>query len=267
MTALLSIRGLRLTVPTPAGARVILDGVDLDVAPGECVGVLGESGAGKSSLVSLLLGLPPRGARAGGNMSFNGEELLGATARRWQELRGSAIGAVFQDPGASLAPHRRLAAQLEDVLTVRRRRGEPTESAASWCRHVQLADDPRSLRRFPFELSGGERQRAALALALAARPRLLLADEPTSALDPPLALELLRLLRRLNEDEGLAILFVSHELSHIAALTRRVAVLHGGRIVESGPTEAIYGAPGVAATRRLLGRHDGPADSAAGNAP
>jgi ABC-type glutathione transport system ATPase component len=255
---LLAVRDLRLWLPTPSGERAVLSGVDLDVAAGECVGVLGESGAGKSSLANVLLGLVPAGARLGGKLIFAGEELLGASAGRWQHVRGSGIGAVFQDPGASLAPHRRLGAQLEDVLAVRRRRGLSAPRGAAWCRRVQLPDDPASLRRFPHELSGGERQRAAVALALAAGPRLLVADEPTSALDPPLALELLRLLARLSAEEGLAVLFVSHELSHVAALTERVAVLDAGRIVESGPTPSLYAAPREAASRRLLSAGSAP---------
>lgn len=252
MSVLLSVRNLHLGLPTPGGERAVLSGVDLDVGAGECVGVLGESGVGKSSLANVLLGLAPPRARLAGEVIFDGEDLLHASAARWQQRRGSGIGAVFQDPGASLAPHRRLGAQLEDVLAVRRRQGRVVPPGAAWCRRVHLADDASSLRRFPHELSGGERQRAALALALAANPRLLVADEPTSALDPPLAVELLGLLARLSAEEGLAVLFISHELSHVAALADRVAVLDGGRIVEHGPTAAVYAAPRAAASRRLL---------------
>ncbi|PWG14943.1 hypothetical protein DF268_04220 [Streptomyces sp. V2] len=240
--ALLSVRGLSVE---SEGGQPVLDGVDLDLAPGELLAVVGESGSGKSTLVLAALGQIAPGLRhTAGEARLDGHPALALDERRLRRLRAAVCGYVAQDPRTALAPHLRIDAQLTEVL---RARGVPK---AQWPqrtgRALRLAglDQPSEvLRRRPHQLSGGQRQRAALAVALAVEPRLLVLDEPTSALDTVTSAAFLADLTRLRHETGTAVLLVSHDLGAVAAVADRVAVMDSGRIVELGPADTVLREP------------------------
>jgi oligopeptide/dipeptide ABC transporter ATP-binding protein len=237
---LLSARGLRVEAEGSAGPVALVDGVDLELAPGETLAVVGESGAGKSLTLWALLDLvPPPARRAGGTVALEGGE----------GVRGAGIGLVPQDPAASLDPVRRVGAQVAETVRAHRRcsRAEAREAAAAALAEVGLPRDD-----YPHRLSGGQRQRATIAVALAAGPRVLLADEPTSALDPGLGLEVLDLLDARRRERGLGLLVVSHDIGAVARVAARVAVMYAGRIVEEGPAAAVLRAPRHPYTAGLL---------------
>jgi oligopeptide transport system ATP-binding protein len=258
--ALLSIRGLTVVF---SGARAVraVDGVDLEVAPRECLAIVGESGSGKSQLLLACVGLLAANGRAAGSVRFEGAELLGPGDRA-AAVRGRGIGFVFQDASGSLTPHRRIGDQLAEVAQAAlglERRAARAE-AARLLEAVRLPDAGRRLRQYPHELSGGMRQRVALALALAPRPRLLFADEPTTALDVTVQAGILALFASLCREFGMALLLVTHDLGVVAALADRIAVMRGGRLLEtaaapdflSGPKHP-YGASLLAAVPTLAG--------------
>ena len=230
---LLSLRALTVRYP---GAAPVLHGVDLDVQPGECLGVVGPSGAGKSQLFLAALGLLPPQAEVSGSARYAGTELLGLPRRALDRLRGGKIGLVFQDARAALTPHATIGAQLAEVR--RRHCGESRALARRHARdlleRVQVSDAARRLQQYPHELSGGLCQRAMIALALAAEPRLLIADEPTTALDLTVQSQILALLAALKEGGGLSLVLITHDLGSLAGIADRVAELEAGRQVRSG---------------------------------
>ncbi len=249
MSARLALRGLQVSV----GGRRLLGPLDLDIAPGQCLGLVGESGSGKSLTVLSLLGLLPAGLHARGELLVDGERFeLGGRAHH--ALRGRVIAWMPQDPQASLHPLRTVGVQLVESLRSLRSldaSGAQREATALFER-LQLPEPAALLRRYPHQLSGGQRQRVLLALALAGRPRLLLADEPTSALDPRLAEEALQLLDGLRRDLGLAVLLVSHDLPAVAAHAGQVVILRRGDAVERGESGAVFANPRHEYTRELL---------------
>jgi peptide/nickel transport system ATP-binding protein len=237
MSDVLAVEGLN--VDTPAGRAV--EDVSFAIAPGEVLALIGESGAGKSLTGAALIGLLPRRVRvAGGQITLAGQRVERLRQRRWRKLRGSTISAVFQDTGASLDPLQRIGAQLERTLYAHRkslRASEARTLAQDWISWVNL---PRgALHAWPHELSGGMRQRVALALALAPMPRLLIADEPTSALDTGLRVRLSAMLRDLAQEQGTAVLFITHDIGSAAAAADRVAVMYAGRLVEIGTADGV----------------------------
>ena len=248
---LLRIDGLAVT--TDGCDAPLLGPLDLQLHAGECVGLIGESGSGKSLTVLSLMGLLPPGLRASGRLAFNGESmtLLSSSHRA---LRGRGIAWMPQDPQASLHPLRRVGSQLIETLRVLR--GIDNAAAAHEARRLftelDLPDPASLLSRYPHQLSGGQRQRVGLALALAGNPRLLLADEPTSALDPRLADEILGLLDRLRAQRGLGLLLVSHDLPLVGRHAQRLLILQRGRVVESGDATQLFAAPTQDYTRELL---------------
>ncbi|TNJ33092.1 ATP-binding cassette domain-containing protein [Arenimonas terrae] len=249
MSARLALRGLQVS----AGACRLLGPIDLDIAPGQCLGLVGESGSGKSLTVLSLLGLLPPGLQARGELLVDGERFeLGSRAHH--ALRGRVIAWMPQDPQASLHPLRSVGAQLVESLRVLRGldAGAARREAIALFERLQLPDPATLLARHPHQLSGGQRQRALLAMALAGRPRLLLADEPTSALDPRLAQEALQLLDGLRRDLGLAVLLVSHDLPAVAEHAAQVLILRGGEVVERGECGAVFARPQHDYTRELL---------------
>jgi len=231
--ALLDIRGLTVEFAGAPPVRAV-DGVDLSVAAEESVAIVGESGSGKSQLLLACIGLLAANGRATGSVRFDGAELLGPGDRA-AGVRGRGIGFVFQDASGSLTPHRRIGDQLAEVASAAR--GLARDAAAAESRRlfdcVQLPDAGRRLAQYPHELSGGMRQRVAIALALAARPKLLFADEPTTALDVTVQAEILALLTGLCREFGMALLLVTHDLGVVAALADRIAVMNAGRLVET----------------------------------
>lgn len=252
---LLELRGLRVAIPTPAGEVVAVDGVDLAIARDQRVGLVGESGAGKSQLALAIVGLGARGARLAGSVRFQGLELVGADAATWRAVRGAGIGSVFQDPGTALAPHLTIGRQLTEGLAAHAvgRFDAPAARARAleMLARVRIPDPAARLGQYPHELSGGLRQRVMLAMALIARPALVIADEPTTALDATVEAGILELFRTLSAELGTALLLVSHDLAVVAGLCDEIAVMYAGRLVESGPAAAVLAMPRHPYTRAL----------------
>jgi len=230
-------------------------GVDLAVARGECLGLVGESGSGKSMLALALLRLLPRGARIGGRVLFDGQDIAALPPEALPALRGRRIAMVFQEPMASLNPLMRVGAQVAEPL--RHHLGLPARAAARRAEEllaqVGIADPARRAAAWPHELSGGMRQRVTIAIALACGPDLLIADEPTTALDATIQAQVVALLRRLKDELGLAMLLITHDLGVVAELADRVAVMYGGRIAEVAPAEAFFDGPLHPYARGLMG--------------
>jgi len=236
-------------------AFTAVDEVSFDVEPGQTVGLVGESGCGKSVTSLAIMGLlPSRGARVSGSVRFEGTELLELSDRQMRDRRGRDLGMVFQDPLSSLNPVVPIGIQVTEVLE--RHRGMPRKramrEAEDLLRRVGIPDPRRRLTEYPHQLSGGMRQRALIAIALACRPRLLIADEPTTALDVTIQAQILALLAELVADTGTALIMITHDLGVIAGLCDEVNVLYAGRVVERGPRHQLFAAPRHPYTYGLL---------------
>jgi peptide/nickel transport system ATP-binding protein len=262
----LALRDLTVEYPTVDGIwRSVVDNVSLTVAAGERVGLVGESGSGKSvaALACLGLVLAPGRIRHG-VVSVSDVSLPAGSSDRWQTIRGREIGIVFQEPSSALNPVLSVGHQLTEVLV--RHRGVARRKARDEARRllvdVGLDGGPWTLRRYPHQLSGGELQRVTIALALAGRPRLLIADEPTTGLDVILQAEVLSLIRGLTEKHGLGLLLISHDLTVVAGMVDRVIVMFAGQVVEQAPTEALFADPLHPLTQALLASTSGDASAA-----
>lgn len=248
MTApLLSVRDLRVAFRA-AGATVrALFGVSFDVMEGETLGLVGESGCGKTvTALSILRLLPEEGAVVeGGRILFRGEDLLTLPEERMREIRGRGISMIFQEPMTSLDPVLPVGEQIAEVFTVHRACGgkEARERAVEWLRRVQMPDPSRRAREYPHQMSGGMRQRAMIAMALALEPALLIADEPTTALDVTIQAQILALLRAMRETQKMAVLLITHDMGVVHDFADRTAIMYLGRIVEIGPTLALFADP------------------------
>ncbi|NHF73950.1 ATP-binding cassette domain-containing protein [Paracoccus xiamenensis] len=256
-----------------AGARELVHGVSFDLRPGERLGLVGESGSGKSLTAMAIVGLLAPGLTAGGSVLLDGQQMIGRPDRDLVRLRGAVASVVFQDPRSALDPLMRLGDQLAAPIRRRAvREGRALSSAQlraeqiRWLDRVAIPEPDRILRAWPHEVSGGQRQRIAIAMALACGPRLLIADEPTTALDVSSQAEVLDLLGGLVRDEGLSLLFISHDLPVVARICDRVVVMRQGRAVEEGPTARVFTDPQdpysqglVAAARRLQSALENPA--------
>ncbi len=253
---LLQIQDLRLEASTPRGTAHILRGIDLEIPRGRIVGIVGESGSGKSSLALALMRLLPSNiTRLDGRMLLDGADLATLSEPGMAQLRGRRLAMVFQDPATALNPVFTIGTQLIDVL--RRRdpglsRTRARNQAEQALHRVEIADPARRLRAYPHELSGGMRQRVMIAMALLVRPDLLLADEPTTALDATVEAGIVALFERLRTELGGSILFISHHLGLVATLCDDIAVLYGGRILETGPAQAVCLTPRHPYTAALL---------------
>ena len=264
MTApILSIRALS-AVSELENAQPILRNVSLDLAPGETLGLVGESGAGKSTIAKALLGVLPRMVRiTQGEILFEGRDLRTAPRRETRAIFGDAITLVPQDPMTALNPGRRIEAQLTDGLRLRRGMNarEANKRALELLAEVHIRDPERVLRAYPHQLSGGIRQRVLIAAAFALEPKIIVADEPTTALDVTVQKQILRLMRQMQEAHGTAVIFVTHDLGVVAQICDRVTLLFAGAVIESGPTADILSAPRHAYTRALIAagpRYDRP---------
>ncbi len=260
---LLSVRDLS-AVSELNGAQPILRNVNLDLALGETLGIVGESGAGKSTIAKALLGVLPRTVRiTHGEILFEGQDLRTMSRRETRAIFGDAIALVPQDPMTALNPGRRIEAQLTDGL--RLRRGMTAVAAHTRALEllveVRIRDPERVLRSYPHQLSGGMRQRVLIAAAFALEPKIIVADEPTTALDVTVQKQILRLIRQMQEAHGTAVIFVTHDLGVVAQICDRVMLLFAGAVVESGPTADIISSPRHAYTRALIAagpRYDRP---------
>ncbi|WUT00187.1 ATP-binding cassette domain-containing protein [Streptomyces sp. NBC_00708] len=254
--ALLSVRGLTVAYARPDGTdKEVVHGVDLDVRPGEIVGLVGESGSGKTQTAFSVLGLLPEGGRVTrGSITVNGRETAGMRERDHRALRGRTLAYVPQEPMSNLDPAFTIGSQLMEPVRhhLGLGRKEAADKASELLRLVEIPDPDRTLRLYPHEISGGMAQRVLIAGAMSCDPDLLIADEPTTALDVRVQAEVLDLLRRLRDERGLGVLLVTHNLGVVADVCDRVAVMNAGRIVETGTTEQILGAPQDPYTRTLL---------------
>ncbi len=253
---LLGRRRRRKDASTPGSDVAALRGLALTLHAGEVLGVVGESGSGKSTAALAVLGLLPRGARAGGSVRFEGRELLGLSERELAEVRGRRIAMVMQDPMTSLNPVHRVGAQIVEGLQVH----DPQLSRdAARARAVELLDrvgipDARGRAdNYPHEFSGGMRQRVVLAMAIASDPDVLLADEPTTALDVTVQAQVLEALRVAREATGAAMVLITHDLGVVAGQADRVAVMYAGRVVETGTVDDVFARPRMPYTLGLLG--------------
>jgi ABC-type glutathione transport system ATPase component len=250
----LEITGLTVDLPGEDGYRPVLRGVDLRLAPGRIHGLAGESGSGKTMTGLAALGLLPDGARTGGSVVLEGVELSSLSARELGRVRGRRMSMVFQDPATSLHPMLSIGHQLTDHVRhhLGLSRKEARGRAVELLRQVQMPDPVEALRRYPHQFSGGMRQRIAIAVALACEPRVLIADEPTTALDVTVQAGVLRLLRALCDDLGLAILLITHDLGVMSALADTVGVMRDGLVVETGTRRQVLTEPRHEYSRMLV---------------
>src|SRR5580700_3903865 len=243
---LLTVENLRVELPTRRGTLVALDDVSFDIAPGEVLGVVGESGAGKSLTGAAIIGLlePPLRV-AGGRISLGGRRIDNLPYEAMRRIRGKEIGAIFQDPLTSLNPLYTVGHQLIQTIRTHLDMGssEARVHALSLLKEVGIAAADERIDHYPHQFSGGMRQRVVIALALAANPRLIIADEPTTALDVSIQAQIIALLKRLGREHGTAIMLVTHDMGVIAETADHVAVMYAGRIVEIGPVRTIIAEP------------------------
>ncbi len=253
----LAIRDLRLAFKGWIGLVEVLHGISLTIAPGERVALVGESGSGKSVTARIVLGLLQslRGARVSGTVEFEGIDLDTLPPKQRHGLRGTRMSMIFQDPTSSLNPTYRIGTQFHEVL----KRADPAiteadahDRATTILSEVSITDADRVLNAYPFQLSGGLNQRVMIAMALANEPALLIADEPGTALDVTVQAQTLALMRRLVEDHHTAVLFISHNLGVVREFADRVYVIYKGRMVEEGPTAALFEEPRHPYTRALM---------------
>jgi peptide/nickel transport system ATP-binding protein len=253
---LLDVSDLVVEFPTRRGTLRALDQISFSIEPGEILGVVGESGAGKSLTGAAIIGLlEPPGRIAGGRIVFDGERIDGLSHEAMRKIRGRKIGAVFQDPLTSLNPLYTVGRQLVETIQTHL----PLDAAAARARAIDLLKEtgiPAAEQRidhYPHQFSGGMRQRVVIALALAAEPKLIVADEPTTALDVSIQAQIIQLLKRLCKEHGAACMLVTHDMGVIAETCDRVAVMYAGRIVEIGPVEAVIHRPAHPYTIGLMG--------------
>jgi peptide/nickel transport system ATP-binding protein len=251
------VRDLRVQSATPQGSVTVVDGVSFDLEAGRTLAVVGESGCGKSvTALSLLRILPEPPMRiAGGIVRLDGRDLLSLDEEEMRRVRGNEIAMIFQEPMSSLNPVLTIGDQIVEALRVHRPllRRESRAQAAALLARVRIPDAEARLHEYPHRLSGGMRQRVMIAMALACRPRVLIADEPTTALDVTIQAQILMLLRQLQSELGMAILLISHNLGMVASVATRVEVMYAGRIVEEAPAGELFGRPLHPYTEGLLG--------------
>jgi oligopeptide transport system ATP-binding protein len=252
---LLSVRGLRTSFRVKGGEVRAVDGVSFDVEAGETVGMVGESGCGKSVTGLSLLGLvPPPGRIVAGEILFRGENLRTAAVEQMRRIRGSAISMIFQDPMTSLNPVLTVRRQITETLVTHTRcsQSDARVQAVELLRKVGIPAAERRINDYPHQFSGGMRQRVMIAIAIACNPQLLIADEPTTALDVTIQAQIIELLREIAGRIGTAILLITHDLGIVAGTCRRVQVMYAGRIVESAGQTDIFAAPRHPYTHGLL---------------
>ncbi|GHC59574.1 ABC transporter ATP-binding protein [Neogemmobacter tilapiae] len=255
MTALLDIKSLTIDIARDNGPARVVDGIDLTVAEGESLGVVGESGCGKSLTMLSLMGLLPNKIKAtGGSAHFAGRDLLRLSPKELRKVRGAEIGFIFQDPMTSLNPVMRIGDQIVEALVYQKAMAKPAamQRAGELLELVGIPSPRDRLMAYPHELSGGMRQRVMIAIGLAGNPRLLIADEPTTALDVTIQAQIVDLVRELKDRLKMSVVWITHDLALIAGLADRIAVLYAGTVVEDAPVDVIFDRPSHPYTRGLL---------------
>jgi oligopeptide transport system ATP-binding protein len=251
---LLAVVGLETRFTTPDGTVNAVNSVSFTVNKGETVGIVGESGSGKSQVLMSIMGLLPQNGRATGSVKFAGREILGLPRDALNEIRGTRIAMIFQDPMTALNPYLTVGRQLTEVLTFHQNMNEvmALEQAREILEQVHIPEPAKRLGMYPHELSGGMRQRVMIAMGMLCRPDLLIADEPTTALDVTIQAEILNLLAEQQAVTGTSIVLVTHDLGVVAQLCDRVLVMYAGRLVEQGDVRQIFYDPQHPYTRALL---------------
>ena len=251
---LLALDGFSVAFPGARGPVQVVRGIDLSLAPGEALGIVGESGCGKSVTWLAALRLLGRGVVTSGAVRLAGEDISRLPERALARVRGGRIGLIFQDPTSALNPVQRIGTQLMEVLRLHRGlRGDAAQrEALRLLDRVGIADAPRRLRQYPHEFSGGMNQRAMIALALAGEPEVLIADEPTTALDATIQAQILDLIRDIRRETGMGLVLISHDIGVVADLCDRVAVMYAGRVVETAAAQDLLERPRHPYTRGLL---------------
>ena len=250
----MSIAHLDVRFPARRGDLHVVDDVSLELNEGEVLGLVGESGSGKSLTALAVLGLVPAPGAVTGSVRVAGQEVVGASPATLVAVRGKGAAMIFQNPGAALNPFFTIGGQLTEIVARQRRlnAGQARRTLIAAFQEVQLADPAHALDRYPHQLSGGQLQRVMIALAVACKPKLLIADEPTTALDVTIQAQIVETLRELAAEQRLAILFITHDLGIVGALCRRVAVMYSGAIVETNSVAAFFAAPRHPYSERLL---------------
>jgi peptide/nickel transport system ATP-binding protein len=255
--SLVQVRGLEVRFVTRDATIHAVNGVDFDLAPGEALCILGESGSGKSVTLRALMRLnPARHTVMRGTVRVDGQDIIGATERQMEDIRGRTVAMIFQEPMSALDPVFTVGRQITETIR-RHERGVGEAAAARRALElfelVQIPSAARRLAAYPHELSGGLRQRAMIAMALSCRPKLLLADEPTTALDATVQIQILLLLRQIQQELGMGVIIVTHDLGVASEVADRIAVMYAGRFVEEGPVAALLGGPLHPYAQGLLG--------------
>ena len=249
--SVLSVRDLEVTYATQAGPIPAVRGVSFDIEKGEVLGLAGESGCGKSTVVNAILRLLPAGAKTSGEVLLNGEDVLSMTAGRLRAVRWTAASVVFQGAMHALNPVQRIGDQLAESIVIHRLSGEKEAIVRAGDLLEKVGLPPRRLRDYPHELSGGQKQRVMIAMALTCSPNLIIADEPTTALDVMVQAQVLKLLHELQLEMGLAMLFITHDLSVLVEVCDRLAIMYAGKIVEEGPSKPVFENPAHPYTKAL----------------
>ena len=252
--ALLDVRDLSVAFETNDGTVNAVNGVSFALGARETVAIVGESGSGKSQTAFAVMGLLARNGRASGSVAWDGTEILNAGDARLNRLRAREIAMIFQDPMTSLNPYLRVSDQMTEVLMLHEGMGRKAawDEAARMLDAVRIPDAKNRIDNYPHEFSGGMRQRIMIAMALLCRPKLLIADEPTTALDVTVQNQIMVLLSELRAEFGMAMILITHDLGIVAGSCDRTVVMYGGRIVEEGPTEALFARPAHPYTAGLL---------------
>ncbi|MGJ8667887.1 MAG: oligopeptide/dipeptide ABC transporter ATP-binding protein [Oceanococcus sp.] len=254
MSNILEVHNLSVRFKTDDGDVDAVSGVNFSLAKGQTLGIVGESGSGKSQTVLSIMGLLAGNGQAGGKVVFQGQDLLSLPPRQLNQVRGSSIGMIFQDPMTSLNPYMRISAQLTESLMLHRGLGkrEALKRALEVLDAVQIPDAKNRIHYYPHEFSGGMRQRVMIAMALLCKPELIIADEPTTALDVTVQAQILTLLKDLRDDFGVAIVLITHDLGVVAGLCDQVMVMYGGQVMEYGELNRIFAQPSHPYTQGLL---------------
>jgi peptide/nickel transport system ATP-binding protein len=251
--SLLSVRDLHVIYHTQAGPVPAVRGVDLDIAKGEVLGLAGESGCGKTTVINAILRLLPEKTKVEGTVLLNGEDVLAMKPGKLRAVRWTQASVIFQGAMHALNPVRRIGDQIVEAITIHGQAGEKEALVRAGALIEQVGLPPWRLRDYPHELSGGQRQRVMIAMSLACSPNLVIADEPTTALDVMVQAQVLKLLKDLQRELGLAMLFITHDLSVLVEVSDRLAIMYAGKVVEDGPSVPVFTEPAHPYTRALAG--------------